>query len=97
MLSRSDESSVNGYVDSARPAASYTGHHSSPFDYSAASLFKNGLSSSSVEAPWINSQTTSMLYIQIQHLSKQLRVKADETDHIRRQLVTKGSLNDLGA
>lgn len=37
----------------------------------------------------------SLLYTQIQSLQRQLRAKADEADHAKRQLMTKESLQDL--
>jgi hypothetical protein len=37
-----------------------------------------------------------VLYTQIQNLQKQLRAKTDEVDHMKRQVMTKESLHDLG-
>jgi hypothetical protein len=39
---------------------------------------------------------TSMLYSQITNLQKLLETRTEEVDNLRRQLATKGSLNDLG-
>lgn len=97
ILPRPDEPPVAGYVDFARPAAIYTDHLSSAFGFSTSSPFvNNSVSSTSVDNRRNKNQSTSILYTQIQTLSKQLKARADEADHLRRQLVTKESLNDPG-
>lgn len=96
ILPRPDEPPVAGHMDFARPAAMYTDCYAAPFDLSTCSPFmNNGISSSSVVGQRPRNQSTSTLYTQIQHLSRELRAKADEADHLRRQLMTKDSLNDL--
>lgn len=97
ILPRPDEPSVAGHMDFTRPAAMYTDDFAAPFDLSTCSpLINNGISSSSIVGQRPEIQRTSILYTQIQYLSRQLRAKADEADHLRQQLMTKDSLNDLG-
>jgi hypothetical protein len=97
ILPRPDLPPVAGHMDFARPAAIRTDYYSSPFDFSTASPFvNNGKSNSSVVGQRPKNQSATILYTQIQQLSRQLRAKADEAVHLRRQLMTKDSLNDLG-
>jgi hypothetical protein len=97
ILPRPDEPPVAGYMDSPRAAAMYADHHPVPFDFSTSSSFlKNGLSSSSIGNQRTKNQSTSILHTQIQNLSKQLRAKTDEADHLKQHLGIRDSLNDLG-
>jgi hypothetical protein len=97
ILPRPDEPPVAGYIDSPQAAAMYANHHPFPFDFStSSSILKNGLSSSSIGNQGTKNQSTSILHTQIQNLSKQLRAKTDEADHLKRQLGARDSLNDMG-
>lgn len=97
ILPRPDEPPIAGHTDFARPTTMYADHCSLISEFSTSSPFVNiGLSSSSVGGQRTKNQSTSILYTQIQHLSRQLKAKTDEADHLRQQLMTKDSLNDLG-
>jgi hypothetical protein len=97
ILPRPNEPQVAEHMNFARPSAMYPDCDASPLDLATCSHFvNNGMSGSSVVSPRPKNQGASILYTQIQHLSRQLRAKADEADHLRRQLMTKDSLHDLG-
>jgi hypothetical protein len=96
ILPRPGEPPVAGYIDLPRAAAMYADHHPFPFDFStSSSILKNGLSSSSIGNQRTKNQSTSILHTQIQNLSKQLRAKTDDVNHLKQHLGTRDSINDL--
>jgi hypothetical protein len=97
VLPRPEEPLVDEFMDLSRPSATRPDNYSSSLSFSTPSrdIF-GGMSNSEFVGQKPGSHGTSILYSQIQHLYRQLKAKEEEAEDLRRQLMTKDSLNDLG-